>query len=86
LAYNVNAFPLPGNLNLFYIIIMVTQKDLFRSAQELIKQHGNDAEELAIGKWQILLASDDVKAAGVWFLIAQAINDLNSMEQQGNLH
>jgi hypothetical protein len=65
---------------------MISQNDIFRSAQLLIKQHGTKAEELAERTIRKLMEQDDAKGAGVWLRILSAIEDLRSMKQQGKLH
>jgi len=52
--------------------------DYFRSAQILIKEHGDSAHNLAAQRLQELLDLGDVKGAGVWLAIGQAIIDLTS--------
>jgi hypothetical protein len=65
---------------------MVIEKDIFLSAQLLIKEHGSKAEDYAHGQWKKLIAMDDVKRASCWFRIISAIADLNNLRAQGKLH
>lgn len=65
---------------------MVSQKDIYISAQLLIKQHGDRAEDVAAEKMQAMMDSDDVQGAGVWLSVGQAIEDLRARNQQGKLH
>ena len=65
---------------------MVSQKDIYISAQLLLKQHGENAEEVAEQKMQKLMDQDDAKGAGVWLSIMSAIEDLRNVKQQEKLH
>jgi hypothetical protein len=65
---------------------MVSQKDIYISAQLLIKQHGNKAEDIATQKMQEMIDKDDVKGAGVWLSIGQAIENLRVVKSQGKLN
>jgi hypothetical protein len=66
---------------------MVSQKDIYTSAQLLIKQHGKKAEDVATRRMEELMDKDDAKGAGVWLAIASAITDLQNLkQQQGKLH
>jgi hypothetical protein len=61
---------------------MVSQKDIYASAQLLIKQHGNKAEDVAVRRMQELMDKDDAKGAGVWLAIAGAVTDLENIKQR----
>lgn len=65
---------------------MVSQKDIYISAQLLIKEHGKKAEEVAEQRMHELLGKDDPKGAGAWLSIMGAINDLNTVAVEGKLH
>jgi hypothetical protein len=65
---------------------MVSPKDVYISAQLLIKQHGNKAEDIAAQKMQELMDKDDVKGASVWLSISQAIENLRTVKSQGKLN
>jgi hypothetical protein len=65
---------------------MVSQKDIFLSAQVLIKKHGQSAETIAQQKMREMLDNDDVKGAGVWLAISSAIEDLLIVSHSGQLH
>lgn len=65
---------------------MVSQKDIFISAQLLIKQHGGKAEDYAFQQMLALIEQDDVKGSGVWLSIMSAIEDLRSVKSQGKLN
>lgn len=56
------------------------------SAILLIKQHGKNAEDIAMEKMQRFVEQDDLKGASEWLLIMNAINDLTIRKQQKNLH
>jgi len=58
----------------------VSDRDIWRSAHILIKQHGADAAVHAAMKADKLLAVGDVEGAAVWKRIVQAISELQSQE------
>jgi hypothetical protein len=65
---------------------MISQKNIYITAQMLIKQHGDEAEDYADGMMRSFIEKDDVKGAGVWLSIGQAIEDLRNKKRQGKLH
>ena len=65
---------------------MIDHKDIYRLAQLLIKQHGDNAEDIAAEKMQELMQQDDVKGASVWLEICHAIDVLNMRNSQEKLH
>jgi hypothetical protein len=65
---------------------MIDHKDIYRSAQLLIKQHGQNAEDIAAERMQELMQKDDAKGASVWLEICHAIDVLNMRDHQGKLH
>jgi len=65
---------------------MISQKDIYLSAQVLIKQHGDKAEEFASQKMEAMMKRDDAKGAGVWLAITSAIDDLRTVKTQEKLH
>ena len=50
--------------------------DIFRSATALIKQHGDDAQLLAIKRATKMLDAGDVDGYAVWKRILRAIEDM----------
>ena len=65
---------------------MISQNDICRSAQLLIKEHGDKAEDVAERRMRKLMENNDAKGAGVWLSILSAIEDLRNIKQQGKLH
>jgi hypothetical protein len=65
---------------------MTSQKDIYISAQLLIKQHGDKAEAVAEQRMHEMMEKDDAKGASVWLSISCAIDDLRATEQKGKLH
>jgi hypothetical protein len=65
---------------------MISHKDIYLSAQVLIKKHGDKAEEIASLKMEAMMKRDDAKGAGVWLAIISAIDDLRSVKTQEKLH
>ena len=54
---------------------MTSNLDIFRSAAAFIKQHGYDAQLLAINRTTKMLDSGDVDGYAVWKRIVDAIKD-----------
>jgi hypothetical protein len=57
---------------------MISANDISRSAWQLIKQHGDQAEAYAIERYNSLLESEDMKGAGTWMAIIQNIKLLRA--------
>ncbi len=51
-----------------------------------MKQHGSNAEDIAMEKMLHLMEQGDVKGASVWLVIMNAINDLMVRSEQKHLH
>lgn len=64
----------------------MTPKDIYISAQLLVKQHGDKAEQVADERMRELMAKDDAKGAAVWLSISAALHDLRCVDSQGKLH
>lgn len=62
------------------------KKDIYRTAQQLIQQHGAKAPIVADERLQHFLEAEDVKASGVWLAIANAVQDLMAVSQGKTLH
>ena len=56
----------------------VSEIDIWRSANELIKQYGADASIHAAMKTDELLAKGDLDGAAVWRRIVRAVEDLQA--------
>ena len=65
---------------------MISQKAIYITAQLLITQHGDDAEDIVAQKMQGMLKKDDMPGAGVWLAVGQAIENLKACTHQGKLH
>lgn len=65
---------------------MVGQKDIYRSAQIFMKQHGEDAERLALDKMNHFMAVEDVVGASAWLMIVQAIQELQKTTPAETIH
>ena len=60
---------------------MTSDLDIFRSANELIKQHGDAADMEAAMKADERLAAGDMEGEAVWIRIVKAIEELLSKER-----
>ncbi len=60
---------------------MTSDLDIYRSAHELIKQHGEAADIEAAMRADERLAAGDVEGAAVWLRIVTAIEELLSRER-----
>ncbi|MCZ6467435.1 MAG: hypothetical protein O6829_09210 [Alphaproteobacteria bacterium] len=60
---------------------MIPDLDIYRSANELIKQHGDAADIEAAMRADERLAAGDMEGEAVWKLILKAIEELLSEER-----
>ena len=60
---------------------MTSNIDIYRSANELIKQHGEVADIEAAMRADERLAAGDMEGEAVWLRILKAINELLSEER-----
>ena len=60
---------------------MTSDLDIYRSANELIKQHGEDAPILATMRADELMDTGDMEGRAVWLRIVKAIEELMSKER-----
>ncbi len=60
---------------------MTSDLDIYRSANELIKQHGEAADIEAAMRADARLAAGDMEGEAVWLRILKAINELLSEER-----
>ena len=60
---------------------MTSEIDIYRTANELIKQHGEDAPIHAAMRADELLEVGDMEGKAVWLRITKAIDELLSKER-----
>ena len=60
---------------------MISGLDIYRSAQALIKQHGQDAPIEAAMRADAMLASGDLEGQAVWKRILRAVRELLRSER-----
>ena len=60
---------------------MTSDLDIYRSANELIKQHGDAADIEAAMRADARLAAGDMEGEAVWLRIMKAIEELLSEER-----
>ncbi len=60
---------------------MTSDLDIYRSANELIEQHGEDAPILAAMRADELMETGDMEGRAVWLRIVKAIEELLSEER-----
>ncbi len=60
---------------------MTSDLDIYRSANELIEQHGEDAPIHAAMRADERLAAGDMEGEAVWLRIVKAIEELLSKER-----
>ena len=63
---------------------MTSDVDTYRSANELIKQHGEDAPIEAAMRADELMEAGDMEGEAVWLRIVKAIEELQSEERPGD--
>ncbi len=60
---------------------MIPDLDIFRSAQALVKQHGQDAPIRAAMRADAILEKGDLDGYAVWKRIVKAVGELLSRER-----
>ncbi len=60
---------------------MTSDLDIYRSANELIKQHGEAADIEAAMRADECLAAGDMEGEAVWIRIVKAVEELQSEER-----
>ena len=60
---------------------MVDDLDIYRSANELIKQHGDAADIEAAMRADELMEAGDIEGEAVWLRIGKAVEELLSEER-----
>ena len=63
---------------------MIPEIDIFRSANALVKQHGEDAPIQAAMRADELLEAGDLDGAAVWRRVLRAIEELQGTEPNTN--
>ena len=63
---------------------MTSDLDTYRAANELIKQHGDDAPIEAAMRADELMEAGDMEGEAVWLRIGKAIEELLSEERPGD--
>lgn len=59
---------------------MIIEIDIYRSAQVLLRQYGDDAVLVATSKADEMLASVDLDGQALWKRIAHALDELTSLK------
>ena len=65
---------------------MTSELDIYRSANILVKQHGEDAPIHAAMRADEMLEKADLDAYAVWQRIVEAVNELLNQEPDGTVH
>ena len=60
---------------------MIVDKEIYQAANELIKQHGDDAPIRAAMRHDELLAAGDVNWFAIWKRILKAVDELRSVRR-----
>ncbi len=63
------------------MVPMTSDLDIYRSANELIKQHGDAADIEAAMRADELMEAGDMEGRAVWLRIVKAIEELLSQER-----
>ena len=63
---------------------MTSDLDIYRSANELIKQHGDAADIEAAMRADELMETGDMEGRAVWLRIVKAVEELLSEERPGD--
>ncbi len=65
---------------------MTSDLDIYRSAQALVKQHGEDAPIHAAMKADAMLETGDLDGYAVWKRIVKAVEELQRVEPGAQVH
>jgi len=65
---------------------MTSDRDIWTTANSLIKHHGEDAEIHAAMQHDELLDQGDVDGVFVWKRVIRAVKELQSMPEGGTVH
>jgi len=65
---------------------MPTPRDIYRTANLMIKQHGEEASIHAAMKADEMLAQGNLDGKAVWMRVIEAIGELQASEPEGTLH
>ncbi len=68
------------------MISMIPDLDIFRSANILVKQHGEDAPIHAAIRADAMLEKGDLDGLAVWKRVLQAVEELQRVEPGARLH
>jgi hypothetical protein len=63
---------------------MIDDIDVYRAAQLVMQQHGNDAADFASDYADELLATGDVEGSVVWTKIVRAIDEIQALPRPGD--
>ena len=63
---------------------MIAESDIYRSAQVLIREHGDLALEVAESRANKFWDAGDDEGAAVWMRIARAIRDLQKVRPEAS--
>ena len=69
---------------LYFDLAMTSDLDTYRSAHELIEQHGEAADIEAAMRADERLSAGDMEGEAVWIRIVKAIEELLSEERPGD--
>ena len=59
---------------------MTSERDIWTTAQSLIKQHGDQADVYATAQYQAMLDRRDSEGMAVWNRIRRAVMELQAVE------
>ena len=65
---------------------MIPDLDICRSAQALVKQHGEDAPIHSAMRADTMLEKGDLDGYAVWKRILRAVEELRRVKPKGQLH
>ena len=65
---------------------MTSDLDIYRSAQVLVKQHGEDAPIEAAMRADAMLDKGDLDGYAVWWRILRAVEELQKAEPGARVH
>ena len=65
---------------------MITEIDIWRAAQLMLRWYGDMAQEESIRRVEELSAADDLAGVAIWLRIIEAIDQLANITPPGPVH
>ena len=64
--------------------LMTSDIDIYRVTRQLIKTHGDGAEDYTLKRMNAFMQDENIVAASTWLMLAQAIKELGALKPENN--